>query len=314
MYIGVDIGGTNLEAGLVDYDGKIINKKSCPTKSERNYTEIIDDIVKLIELITKEEGLTISSIEGIGIGIPGLYYKETGNVECVNLGWYDVPLKKAFEEKLNITVFIDNDASVAALAEYSVGSMKNTVNSVLLTLGTGVGGGLILNKRLYNGSNGIGSEIGHMVIGENFYDCNCGKNGCLETFSSATAIIKYAKKLIEESEENTDILKKADGNLESISARIIFDCAKDGDEIATKAVQRFIKYLSIGIVNIINLIDPEVIALGGGVSNAGEYLLDLVINEVQKNKLFKNSTVGSIVLAKTGNEAGVIGAAMLCKY
>lgn len=314
MYIGIDLGGTNISIGLVNESGKLIYRKSCYTRSDRHYENIINDMIDLTKEMIKDKDLITSDIKGIGIGIPGITYIETGNIECVNLGWYDIPLKAIVEEKINIPVFIDNDASVAALAEYEVGSMRNTKNSVLLTLGTGVGGGIILNSRLYNGSNGIASEIGHMVVGENFYDCNCGKNGCLETFSSATAIIKYTKKLIEESETNTLILEKVNGNLDLLNARIIFDSCKYGDEIAIKAVKRFVKYLGIGIINIINIIDPEVISLGGGVSLAGEYLLKLVKDEVEKNKLFKKSQIGRITLAETGNEAGIIGAAMLCKY
>ncbi|HEY8805639.1 MAG TPA: ROK family protein, partial [Clostridium sp.] len=250
----------------------------------------------------------------IGIGIPGLADKKGNVIFCVNLGWKNVPLGEMLQNKLHKPIYIDNDATVAALAEYESGSMKNCKSGIMLTLGTGIGGGIILNGEVYTGFNGVGSELGHTVVGENFYDCNCGRNGCLETFASSTAIIKYAKKLIEEMNEVTTIIDKAEGNLNNINAKIIFDCAKEGDKIANLAVNRLVRYLGIGILNIINFIDPEIIALGGGVAGAGQYLLDMVINEVRLNKYYEELPVGKIVLAELGNKAGIIGAAMVAKH
>jgi glucokinase len=218
------------------------------------------------------------------------------------------------ERKLHKPIYIDNDATVAALAEYESGSMKNCKSGIMLTLGTGIGGGIILNGEVYSGFNGLGAELGHTVVGENFYDCNCGRNGCLETFASSTAIIKYTKKLIVEMNEPTIIIEKAEGNINNINAKIIFDCAKEGDKIATLAVNRLVKYLSIGILNIINFIDPEIIALGGGVSGAGQYLLDMIRDEVRSNKYYDDSPISKIVLAELGNKAGIIGAAMVAKH
>ena len=314
MYIGVDVGGTNLAIGIVNENGDLVNSKSHPTHLGGNVEIIVDDIVNMILQIINENEISIDNIKGIGIGIPGLYYPRNETVDCVNLYWEGVPLKKLVEDRLNKPVYIDNDASVAALAEFEVGSLKNSKNSVLLTIGTGLGGGIIINEKLYSGSNGVASEIGHIVVGENFYDCNCGKNGCLETFVSSTAIIKYTKKLIEEREVNTSILSEVDNNLDLINAKVIFECALKGDYIADLAVKRLARYLGIGIGNIINIIDPEIISLGGGVSRAGEYLLRLVRNEVDKNILFTNASYSKITLAQLGNEAGIIGAAMLCKY
>ena len=203
---------------------------------------------------------------------------------------------------------------MAALAEYERGSMKNCKSGIMLTLGTGIGGGIVLNGEVYSGFNGVGSELGHVVVGENFYTCNCGRNGCLETFASSTAIIKHTKKMIGEMKENTTIIDKVEGDLNNINAKIIFECAKEGDKIANLAVGRLVKYLSIGIFNIVNFMDPEVIALGGGVAGAGQYLLDMVINEAMPNRLFDKLPMGRIVLAELGNEAGIIGAAMIAKH
>ena len=314
MYIGIDLGGTNIVAGIVDENGNIMFEKSCETKPQRQPQEIIDDMIALVLNILKETNIQLINIKAIGIGIPGLADKN-GNVKfCVNLDWKNVSLREILETRLHKPIFIDNDATIAALAEYESGSMKNCKSGIMLTLGTGIGGGIILNGEIYSGFNGLGAELGHTVVGENFYDCNCGRNGCLETFASSTAIIKYTKKLIVEMNEPTIIIEKSEGNINNLNAKIIFDCAKKGDKIATLAVNRLVKYLSIGILNIINFIDPEIIALGGGVSGAGQYLLDMIKDEVRSNKYYDDSPISKIVLAELGNKAGVIGAAMVAKH
>ena len=314
MYIGIDLGGTNIAAGIVDAQGSIKHEKSCTTRVGEEAHEIIEDMISLVSNILEESHMQLKEIKAIGIGIPGLADKNGNVIFCVNLGWKNVPLSEMLENALHKPIYIDNDATVAALAEYESGSMKNCKSGLMLTLGTGIGGGIILNGEIYDGFNGVGSEIGHMVVGENFYDCNCGRNGCLETFASSTAIIRYTKKLIEETNENTIILEKAKGNINNITAKIIFDCAKEGDIIATLAVNRLIKYLGIGILNIINFIDPEIIVLGGGVAGAGLYLLDKIIKEVNENKYYEELPIAKIVLAELGNKAGIIGAAMVAKH
>jgi len=315
MYVGVDVGGTKIAVGLVDQDGQLLFQKSCPTRAERPAHEVIEDITVLIKKLVKESHKEMTDILGIGIGIPGMAEKDTGNViECVNLGWKHVPLKRLMEKEFDKPVYIDNDASVAALAEYEIGSLKGADNSALITIGTGIGGGIIVNGKLHNGSHGIGCEIGHTIVGENFYDCSCGRNGCLETFASATALIRYTKKLIEETKEETIIIDKLEGNLDLLEAKTILDSAKEGDCVAVKAVDRFIKYLSIGLLNLINILDPEVIAIGGGVSKAGNYLLNLIEKNINNNKAFGDMEIAKITLARLGNEAGIVGAAMLCKH
>ena len=314
MYIGVDVGGTKIAVGLVSYEGRIIKQKSCSTKAERPFDIVVKDIIALIREVASE--VPSEKLLGIGVGIPGIANKHTGNVfECVNLGWRDVPLKTVLEEEFKLPVYIENDASAAGLAEYSIGSLKGTTNSIMITLGTGVGGSFIINNKLYSGTNGLASEVGHMVVGDNFYRCNCGKLGCLETFASALALIKYTTKLLEEEPENPSPLKEFVGNPnEELNAKIIFDYAKAGDEIALRAVNRLVKYLSIGISNLIYTLDPEIISIGGGVSKAGDYLIDLLNKKVDEIKIFKDVPTAKLVLAKLGNEAGIVGAAMLCKF
>ena len=315
MFIGIDVGGTKIAAGLVTEDGELKFQSFLPTKPERGSEEVIKDIIGIIKKTASNMPEDGEKIRGIGIGIPGHVIKNTDSlVYCVNLDWDHVDLKRSIEKEFDLPVYIENDAKAAALAEFMVGSLKGTQNSVLITLGTGVGGGIFLNGELYRGSNGKASEIGHMIVGENFYNCNCGKNGCFETFTSATALIQYAKKLIKNHNGETMILDRLENNLDLLEAKVIMECAQQGDSLSLKVVDRFINYLVVGISNLFNMLDPELIALGGGVSKAGEYLLELIDKNIASNACFQNMRDLRIVTATLGNEAGTVGAAMLCKY
>lgn len=314
MYIGIDLGGTNIVAGIVDENGMIKYQESAPTINERTPDAIIQDIINLIHKVTGQYGISKGKVNAIGIGIPGLVDIKTGNVAgCVNLNWKDVPLASVVENALQIPVFINNDATLAGLAEFEAGIMKGCQSGILLTLGTGIGGGIILNGQIYDGAHGVASEIGHMVVGENFYNCNCGKNGCLETFASSTAIIKYTKKLMVEEKIYSSIFEKLNRDLEKLDGKIIFDAAKEGDAVANKVINRMAKYLGIGIVNLINTIDPDIFVIGGGLSKAGTFLLEKVRSEVNKNIHYKTIAKGKIELSQLGNDAGLIGAALLGK-
>lgn len=311
MYIGIDLGGTNIAAGIIDEVGNTIYQESVPTNIDRMPEEIIKDIIRLANQVIENCSMKKEKIKSIGIGIPGLVDPKTGNViQCINLNWYNVPLGSMVGKALDTPVFIHNDATLACLGEHEVGIMKGHSSGILLTLGTGVGGGIILNEQIYDGSHGVASEIGHMVVGENDYNCSCGKNGCLETFASATALIQFTKKLLLEEEVQTSINEKIKGDLKLLDGRIIFEAAKEGDLVANKAVDRLAKYLSIGIVNLINILDPDIFVLGGGVSKAGTFLLEKVKLEVSKNIFFKSLPSGKIELAQLGNEAGIVGAAL----
>lgn len=312
MFIGVDLGGTTIKVGVVNGEGRILYQNARPTYAGRDYPLIIRDMIEQIEDAMDWAGVGLEAVKSIGIGVPGLAEARTGNViYCTNLSWVNIPLGREISQHFGKPVFVENDATVAALAEYVAGSTKGLKNSVFITLGTGVGGGVIINHKIYSGSHGAGSEIGHMIVGENFYNCNCGANGCLETFASATGLIKYVRKRIEERDVATNILRMANGRLEDIDAKIIFDGAKAGDALAQEAVQRMVKYLAIGIINIFNILDPERIAIGGGVSKVGDYLIDLLNQEVSKMTFCKEVKYGDIVLAELGNDAGIIGAAFL---
>jgi len=305
MLIGIDLGGTNIAAGLVTNEGELLFKRSLPTNAHRPAEELIKDIYLLIDELRNS---TDRPIEAVGIGIPGLVNKDMSVVlACANLHWSHVRLMDGLKN-LNLPIAIDNDANVAAYAEYKIGSLKGVSNGIMVTLGTGVGSGIIIDDREVRGGHGIGTELGHMIIGDNFYDCNCGSNGCLETFASATAIIKYAEHRI----ETTELPSKL-RDLEKITAKDVIDLSKENDVIAIETFERFIKYLARGIVNIQLILDPERIALGGGVSGAGDYLLNRLTKEVDKQYFLSEFSSTEIVISELGNDAGIIGAALLAK-
>jgi glucokinase len=315
MYIGVDLGGTKIKIGMVNEEGQIVSSGIIDTNPSHDDKIIMRDMTVEIERLIRQKGLQLNDIKSIGIGVPGLVDYEKGSIiYCTNLSWYNVEAVNFLKEHFNIPVYIENDATVAAYAESLFGSTKEAKDSVFLTIGTGIGGGIIINKQIIRGAHGAGSEIGHMVIGENFYDCNCGRNGCFETLASATAMIKYALHKM-----NTDY---PDSSLKSIyskncqlEAKDIFDQAVLEDPLAIETVHRTAKYMAIGIVNIYNILDPEIIAIGGGVSKAGDSFFDLVRSNVKKMTLVDSDSIdyGKIVRAELGNEAGIIGAAFLSK-
>lgn len=309
-YIGVDIGGTGVQAGVVDENGQILFRKECPTDVLSGFEKIMEDINQLVRTMLEENGVQISEVKSIGFGVPSFINKK-GQVTCVNLGWKEEDFINTLKSKFpEINVYAENDATVAALAEAKAGSMKGCDVGVMYTLGTGVGGGIIINGKVFNGAHNMGSEIGHVIVDTNYFDCNCGNNGCLETFCSATAIIKYAKKLIEEGNDSK-ILELANNNIENINAKNVFDAYRLNDKVAIENINRFKEYLAKAIAGMINTLDPEVISLGGGVSRAGDIILDGLDELVRKYIIYKNEDFADIVIATLGADAGIVGAAFL---
>lgn len=309
-FVGIDIGGTGIKAGIVNESGEIIAKKDCVTDTEAGFDKVMKDISNLVMNLLEESKLTIQEIKSIGVGIPSFINKK-GEVTCVNLGWHQVNIVTKLTEMFpTVNTYVENDATVAAIAESHFGSMKGHSVAVMLTLGTGVGGGIIINGKPFTGAHGMASEIGHVVIGENYFNCNCGNNGCFETFCSATALIKYAQYLVANNNE-TLIHAKCEGNLEIITAKMIFDAYREGDKVAKTIIQRFKSYLAIGIAGIINTLDPHIIAIGGGVSKSSDIILDGLEDEVREHILYKSEKFADIVVASLGNDAGIIGAAFL---
>lgn len=305
MNIGIDIGGTNIACGMIDESGTVAYRKSIPSKGNREKTAILDDIAGLInELKCRAE----VSAAAVGIGVPGIVSKDRDFIQyCPNINLSRLHIKKEIERRTGLAAFADNDGNLAALAEHEAGVLKGFQNAVLLTLGTGIGGGIIVGGRVIRGANGLGAEVGHMVIGENYYDCNCGKNGCFETFASASALVRHTKRLLDG--PGASSLK----GLEGIDAKAIVEAAKNGDRLANESYSRFIHYLGIGIVNLINILDPEIIALGGGLANAGEFLTGPLEGKVESLLLSSDFPHAEIKLAGLGVDAGIIGAAMLAR-
>ncbi|MDD2647692.1 MAG: ROK family protein [Eubacteriales bacterium] len=312
-YIGVDLGGTNIAVGLVDESGKIIAENSTPTLWRRGYAAMIRDMADCANKLLSENEIALYDVKAVGIGIPGIGDNKTGRViYCPNIDWHDVPLREEMQKYLNLPVMMDNDATVAGLAENFAGISAGCESSVFLTLGTGVGGGIILGGKPWSGKHNVGSEIGHMIIEIDGDTCNCGKQGCLERYTSATAIDRMARQLAQ-GHKDSALYQACGGDLNRINAKMVFDMAKDGDTIAMRVFRRYVKYLSIVISNVIMMLDPEMIVLGGGVSKCGDFLLNAVREEVPKYILYKDVPYSRIELARLGNDAGIIGAAMLGK-
>ena len=311
VYVGIDLGGTSIKAGLVDEQGKILCKATCPTLVERGARPVVDDMAKLSLEVIEKGGYTLDDVKAIGIGLPGIQDPRTGIVPfCTNLYWHEVPVIVWMQETINKPIYIGNDATVAGLAESVAGVSAGIENSVFLTLGTGVGGGIVLGGKVYSGTNGVGSELGHMITVIDGELCTCGNRGCWERYASATALIRMGREAAEKHPESL-IASGVNGRLDDITAKTVIDAAKAGDEAANEVFERYVYYLCAGLVNIINFIDPEVIVLGGGVSHAGQFLLDAVNRRLPSMVFYKTMPYARVALATLGNDAGIIGAAML---
>ena len=310
-YIGIDLGGTNIAVGVVSEAGAILAQTSTPTLSQRPFTELVRDMAQCIEKALAKCGLEKDDIQSIGIGIPGVADQKTGRVIfCTNLGWHDIPLREEMQKYIQKPVYIDNDATVAALAESCAGVSAGCQSSVFLTLGTGVGGGIIMNGKPWSGAHGVGSELGHMTLVVDGVPCTCGNDGCVERYCSATAIIRMARQACMGYPQSL-MMQMAGNDPDKIDARIVIDAAKAGDNTAVQVFDRFTRYLAITVNNITAFLDPEMIVLGGGVSRAGAFLLNSIRDKLPRYLMYKNLPSPRLELARLGNEAGIIGAAML---
>lgn len=310
-YIGIDLGGTTIKGGIVNEEGKIIISKSVPTEAEREGQEIIKSIAMLAKELILESEIDISEFNSIGIGSPGLIdSKNKRIVLSSNINFDNINVEEEIKKYINLQVFIENDANCATVAEFYCGSMKGYNNGVMITIGTGIGGGVIIDGKLIKGDYLGETELGHTIVDYSGEECNCGQKGCLEVYASANSIIKYAKKLISNN-KSTKILDFVN-NIDDIDAKAVFDAYDLGDEIATKVINRFNEYMAVGIVNYINIFRPGVICIGGGVS-ARKDKLTKPIEKMAKNIIFAKEFDSKIVPAILGNDAGIIGAAMLSK-
>ncbi len=308
--VGIDLGGTFIKAGIVDGSGKILVKGSRPTGVERGHEATIRDMAELsLELVDKC-GLTLSDIDSIGIGIPGVINNDGVVPLLTNLFWHDVPLIERMKSYIDKPVFVANDATVAGFAESIAGVSAGTRSSVFVTLGTGLGGGVVLDGKPFVGSHGVGTEIGHTMLVLGGVPCTCGNRGCWERYASATALIRMGRERMAAEPEGM-IAKEAKGDAENVTAKLVMDCAKAGDPGAVEAFNEYVYYLAAGLANMINVYDPEVIALGGGVSAAGSFLLDAVRKRLPELVFYKTMPYARVEIATLGNDAGLIGAAML---
>ena len=311
-YIGVDVGGTSLKAGLVNEAGEIVARASCPTEPDKGVEHVVSRMAEVAMKAAEAGSVPLADVHSIGLGIPGIEDPATRIVPiCANLYWRDVPLAKMLTEKLNRPVYIGNDATVAGYAEYVAGISKGTDSSVFITLGTGVGGGIVINGKPWSGFHGVGSEIGHMMVeaGDGIV-CTCENRGCWERYASATALIRMGRVRAEKN-PGSALMQAVNGDADQITAKHVMDLAKEGDPDCAAAFEEYIYFLAAGIVNLINVLDPEMIILGGGVSHAGAFLLDAVRSKVDEMAFCKALPHAKIELARLGNDAGIIGAAML---
>lgn len=310
-YLGVDLGGTNIVAGIIDSNGKIVKKITRPTIATRKIELIFDDIISMSKELINEFNLTNENFKGIGIGVPGEVDTKKGIINYSN----NIPIKnfnakEYLEKELDFPIAFANDADCAALGELTSGAAKGCEDIIILTLGTGVGGGIIINGKIYSGYYPGGAELGHQTIIYNGTECTCGNKGCLEAYASATALIRDAK--ITAINNPSSILNTIveNKNLENMTAKTVFDAAEKEDIFAKKLIENYIEYLSIGVANLINIFKPQMILLGGGISKQGEKLINPLIKQTSK-KVFGSSMPTKIDVATLGNDAGLIGAAMI---
>ena len=315
-HIGVDLGGTNIAVGIVDESMKVLCKGSVPTLPDRGAEAIVADMAKLSASLLSDAGIPLSDVIDAGIASPGVCNRATATVEySCNLPFCHFPIGEMFRKYLAVPkVYVENDANAAALAEALAGAAKGTKNSVMITLGTGVGGGIIIDGKIYSGFNFAAGELGHVVIVKNGRQCGCGRRGCWETYSSATGLTNMTR------EKVTELSLKGIPSLMvdeykttgKVTARTAFDCMRKGDAAAQEVVDEYISYLACGISNMINIFQPEVLSIGGGICNEKHYLLDplkVIVDREQYTRNDKQKTV--LKIAEMGNDAGIVGAAGL---
>ena len=312
--VGIDLGGTNIVAGVVDEKYEIIARASCKTNVPRPEAEICDSMAAIVKEAIKKAKLKMDDIDYIGIGVPGAVNPETRIIETSpNLFFNNWEIAKMMEERLHKYTKVENDANAAALGEFLAGSAKGTKNAIAITLGTGVGGGIAIDGKIYSGSNFAGAELGHMVIVKDGRECGCGRKGCWEAYASATALINMTKEAIRnEKAEYSYMLHLADDDIDNVNGKTAFDAQQAGDPTGAEVVEKYIGYLATGLINIINIFQPDVLCIGGGIAGQGDNLLTPLRAIIEKERFTKyNEKQTKVCIATLGNDAGIIGAACL---
>ena len=314
-YIGIDVGGTNLVAGLVDADGRIRDKASRPVPRDMTARQFGGYLVELAEQVCEKTGTPKDQIEAVGIGLPGAVDNQAGLfVHNPNMPFSDrnVPLREMFQAVWNVPVYLGNDANCAAIGEYWAGAAKGCDPAVVITLGTGIGGGMVSGGKLFTGFANSGMEVGHMPIEPGGRPCGCGQKGCWETYGSASALIRQTREAMQ-AHPNSALWRLCSQEIDQVTGRTPFQGALEGDGPALAVLEEYRDWLAQGLVCLINVLQPEVICLGGGVSNAEDELLLLPLREMIADRCFDPEHPPKLVRAALGNDAGVVGAAMLCK-
>lgn len=313
-YLGIDLGGTNIAAGIVDDNYKIIKKDKTPTKAQRPINEIMDDMAALCERLVKACGLSFDDIAYAGIASPGSIDPENQVVHYANnLPMNEFAIGDELKKRIPLkAVYLENDANAAALAEAKAGAGKGCGDLVMITLGTGVGGGVVIGGKLFSGFNYTGAELGHTVIEFGGKPCSCGRKGCFEAYCSATGLKNMTAEKLQETKD-TVMWEMVGGDINNISGRTAFDASKQGDKAGKEVVDTYIEYLACGITNMVNIFQPQVLCIGGGVCGEGDYLLKPLIKLVERDQYgFAHQTKPcQIKIAELGNDAGIIGAAVL---
>lgn len=309
---GIDLGGTNIAAGLVK-DGQILVKGSVPTGMPRTYQDIVRSMAELTESLLRQLAIESGSLESIGIGSPGSVDAQEGTVRFAgNLDFHMAPLRKELSRYFSCPIFMDNDANCAAVGEMAGGAAKGYRDAVMVTFGTGVGGGVILDGKLYGGQCNAGGEIGHMVLRSGGERCTCGRIGCWEAYASVTALIRQANEAAQACPDSVlaGLIQKGI----SLNGKNIFEAAQSGDKTASCVVEQYLFYIAEGITDLVNLLRPQAVIVGGGISKEGERLLAPIRQYVQRDMFCKHTPPPAILQAQLGNDAGILGAALLSGY
>ncbi|RKD22612.1 hypothetical protein BEP19_10145 [Ammoniphilus oxalaticus] len=311
VYAGIDLGGTTIKMGICSTDGAVIGETKHPTP-KGPYQDVFRTFQQLLSDLLLQAGLSIHDVIGVGVGVPALLDVKKGYAfEIVNLGWRNVPIKFELERYLGVSCFVDNDANVAALGEMWQGAGRGAAHLICVTVGTGIGGGLILNGDIFHGAVGLAGEIGHLKVRPEIgRRCNCGNIGCLETEASATAIVFYGRTAVE-SGEATQLRQILDQSRGSLTARDVVDAAKNGDLVSIKIMERVSHYLGLALANLSNTLNPEKIVIGGGVSRAGSFFLNPIRDQFRTYALDQVARSVELLPAELGNTAGWLGAAWL---
>lgn len=313
LRLGVDVGGTFIKAGVVDENYTILHKVSVPTGADGDFQTVVGNIARAGELAAREAGVELDRVASIGIGIPGLLNPRTGVVVLApNLsgGWRNMPFREAIQKLLSMPVYVGNDANCAVVGETLAGAAKGCENVVMLTLGTGVGGGVVADGKLFVGGHGLGAELGHMALKMEGESCGCGLQGCIEAYCSVTSLVKQTERALKTDPDSA--MHVYARNMGQVDGRTAFECAKKGDKTAMTVVENYCKYLSNAIGSLVTAFRPDVVLIGGGLSNQREYLMDK-LNALLPKYAFASDLIGvpPIRRATLGNDAGTIGAAYL---